>query len=157
MKLIPLTQGKFAQVDDEDYEHLMQWKWHAYKSKRNMYAGRSVKNVKVSMHRYLLNLKDFNDVADHKNNDGLDNQRCNLRVATRSQNGANRRSHLNSSSKYLGVSFNKDRKKWKSEIKKKPAVYFLGWFENEIDAAKAYNIKAFELFGDFANLNKLNN
>lgn len=85
MKLISLTQGKFAKVDDDDYDYLMQWKWFAYKGYKTYYSARSVKvseNLSIrsnSMHRQIMNVFDSETKVDHKNHNGLDNQRSNLR------------------------------------------------------------------------------
>ena len=157
MKQIILTQGKVALVDDLDYEYLINWKWHACKGGRTFYAARSIivnnTYVKVTMHRQILQHIDNKNVIDHIDHDGLNNQRVNLREATHSQNGANRRSHINSSSKYLGVFYCKKRRRWKAEVKKENKTYFLGWFKNEDLAALAYNNKAHELFNDYSNKN----
>lgn len=156
MKLITLTQGKFAQVDDEDFEYLNQFKWYADKGNTTYYARGWVKlpdgRVKdIKMHRLLLNIIDSKLHGDHEDHDGLNNQRNNLRAATRSQNGVNRRKKPNCSSKYIGVSIIKN--KYRAQIRKDQKYIVLGTFDLELDAAKAYNIKALELFGKFANLN----
>lgn len=165
MKEITLTQGKVALVDDSDYEYLSQWKWHTVipKTKHTFYAARktSIKNLinskrkQVLMHREILCLTDRKIEGEHKDHDGLNNQRNNLRVADRSQNNANRSAQINSSSKFLGVSWIENRKKWAASICKNSHRINLGNFKNEIDAALAYNKKAIELHGEFANLNKV--
>ncbi len=174
MKLIPLTQGKFAQVDDEDYDYLMQWKWHFTTSKtnRSFYVNRTMitivnnKRVKksIKMHRVILGLTDPKIFGDHKDHDGLNNQRNNLRIATQQQNVMNRRSAKDSSSIYLGVSISKIKDNygiykyhyWQSSITINKKRISLGIFKKEEDAALAYNEKAKEIFGEFANLNIIN-
>lgn len=163
MKLIPLTQGKFAQVDDEDYEWLNQWKWTLFKMKTNNYAyRRKYKNGKyesILMHRQILGLTEQKILGDHENNNGLDNQRVNLRKSTAQQNSMNRRSRKNSTSKYLGVSICKVNKNgkiykyWKCQIKNSKKVIHLGYFKNEEDAAKCYNESAIKYHKAFANIN----
>src|SRR5690349_18607697 len=99
MKLISLTQNKFAQVDDEDYDFLMQWRWYAIKATKeelNFYAvttinqGRGKRQKMIQMHRLLMSLTDPKIIVDHKDGDGLNNQRNNLRLCSFSQNSANK-------------------------------------------------------------------
>ena len=112
MKEIKLTQGKVALVDDEDFDFLNQWKWCAHKDGNNFYAvrvdysnGRANKKF-LSMHRVLLGLTDPKIFPDHKDGDGLNNQRYNLRIATPSQNVINSKtSGKDKTSIYRGVSF----------------------------------------------------
>lgn len=161
MKLIPLTQGKFTKVDDEDFELLNEVKWHAHLRCGNFYASRSIylgggrRNAKFRyehMHNIIMPNKE-GMIVDHINRDSLDNRKCNLRYATRSQNNANRNPSKKGSSKYLGVMFEKDRNKWSARIRKDGKGKRLGCFDSEIEAAIAYNNAALILHGDFANLN----
>jgi len=158
MKEILLTQNKVVLVDNEDYEWLNKWKWYACKTKNIFYAIRTAyKNNKsrtIRMHREILGLT-FKDKlqVDHKNCDGLNNQKHNLRIATKSQNGMNRRVLIEKTSKYKGVSWHKIHQKWRVRININSKSQYLGFFTGEIDAAKAYDNKAKELFGEFANLN----
>jgi hypothetical protein len=146
MKLIPLTQGKFAQVDDEDYDFLMQWKWHVQKSRNTFYA---VRGGGILMHRVIMSADNFK-LIDHKDRDGLNCQKTNLRHCTLSQNQANRFSH--GSSKYLGVLI-RNEKYYISQITKNGKGIYIGCFKNEIDAAISYDKKAKEVHGEFARLN----
>lgn len=162
MKEIPLTQGKFALVDDEDFEFLSQWKWQAVKKDNDkFYAARAVwipemkGSIRIYMHRVLLGIPGINIEGDHADGNEMNNQKYNLRIATSSQNKANRPSQINASSKYLGVSWIRKRKKWQAQICKNRTHCFIGYFENEADAAKAYNKKALELHGEFAKLNQV--
>lgn len=156
MKRIPLTRGKFAIVDDEDYEWLMQWKWYASLNRGLWYAARQEQkgvNPKYScilMHRELLKPPNGFEI-DHHNNNSLDNRRFNLRICTHSNNLGNQKPQTGGSSKYKGVSWHKKNQKWRAQIGKKR--HSLGYFDNEIDAAKAYDKAAKELFGEFANVN----
>jgi flagellar basal body rod protein FlgF len=91
------------------------------------------------------------EIVDHINNDKYDNRRCSLRIASAALNNHNRTKSKKASSKYFGVSIKGN--KWASVITCNGEKYYLGIFENQIDAAKAYNEKATELYGENANLN----
>jgi len=155
-KLIPLSQDKFAIVDAEDYEWLSNYKWCASRKKRVFYARRNERRTRrqIIMHRFILNAPKGLFV-DHINHNGLDNRRSNLRLCTRTENNRNRRPNVqpNQSSKYKGVSFDKKRNLFRAFIYRNKKQYYLGSFKNETDAAKAYDKKAKELFGEFAYLN----
>ncbi len=161
MKLITLTQGQFAQVDDDDYEFLNQWKWQAQKGKTTYYAvrtdySRGKRNrTLIYMHCLILDIIGTEFKGDHIDRNGLNDQRSNLRIATYSQNQANRRSFKNSSSKYLGVGWHKLTGKWAAYIRKDDKQYHLGLYETEQDAATAYNKAAIIHHKDFANLNSV--
>lgn len=153
---IPLTQGRFAKVDLDDYIWLSQFRWHCKTNTNSIYAVRTIsengKSKRIYMHRLIADTPD-NLVCDHINHAGLDNRRSNLRNCTLKQNNANSRSAASSSSKYKGVSWCTAKGKWAAYIKKDDRQFFLGHFSSETAAAKAYDKKAKELFGDFANLN----
>jgi hypothetical protein len=92
-------------------------------------------------------------LVDHRNTNGLDNRRSNLRLATYSQNNCNKAKRKNTSSRYVGVCFNKQLKRWGAYIKPQGKKIFLGYFDNEIDAAHAYDAAARKYHGEFARLN----
>ena len=157
MKKIPLTQGKFALIDDEDFELLSQHKWFAAKLGKTFYAARKIyckpKQTTRYMHRQILRPEKQKEV-DHINHDGLDNRRCNLRVCTRSQNLQNQRFSRGGSSKYRGIYYSRKKNKWRAQIGiKAHKKTYLGYFDDEKEAAKAYDVAAKELFGEFACLN----
>ena len=156
MKEIKLTQGKVALVDDGDYDFLMQWKWQAH-FKDLWYAVRTQrmgkKRICVRMHRVILGLIDPNVKGDHKDGDGLNNQRGNLRIATTEQNAQNRRACSKSNSKYIGVHLRIKTGKYIAQIAHNKNKKHIGCFETAEKAALAYNKAAFELFGEFARLN----
>src|ERR1700685_1864374 len=117
MKFIPLTQGKVAMVDDADYEWLAQWKWFAIFDHGNWYAVRNVRKpdgtqTPLRMHRVLLGLTDLKIEVDHRDGNGLNNQRHNLRIATHGQNMCNRSMQKNNISGVRGVCWHKDAGKW---------------------------------------------
>lgn len=154
MKKIKLTQNQFALVDNEDYEELSKYKWCASKLHYGGFiAIRGVwvngKTINISMHRQIMNVPKGLDI-DHKNHETLDNRRCNLRKATSSQNHMNSRKRKGCSSRFKGVSWHKLTRKWRAYICLNGKICHLGLFINEIDAAKAYDKKAKELFGEFA-------
>lgn len=133
MKTILLTQGKVAVVDDCDFETLSQFNWFAMRNNRHWCAGRNApkkdgKRGTIYMHRQIMGFPDLE--VDHKDRDGLNNLRSNLRLATDLQQAANR-TVARSSSGYRGV-------------KKKSGRF---------DAAFAYDIAAKKQFGEFAVLN----
>lgn len=159
MKKIQLPHNKFTLVDDSDYEWLNQWKWHVQPSINTEYVVRTEwltnkKCICIRMHRLIMDAS-IKELIDHKDGNGLNNQRNNLRKADSTKNGANRRTAKNSSSKYLGVHFCNTRKKWVSQIQHKGKGKHLGVFNDEVKAAESYNMAAIELHGEFANLNQI--
>ena len=157
MKQIPLTQGKFALVDDEDYEYLMQWRWyydHGY-AIRNTFVSRAEgkqTNKRTYMHREILQTPK-NMLSDHIDGNKINNQRNNLRCVTASQNSMNAKCDKNTSSGFKGVSWHKRRNKWSSYITVDKKIKYLGYFEDKISAAITYNSMALKHFGEFARLN----
>lgn len=146
-KQIPLTKGKVAIVDDEDYERLSKYKWH-YSGR---YARRTIMGFKkISMHQDILGT--YNGVADHINGNRLDNRKQNLRVCSHAGNAMNRKVIAkNNTSGYKGVRF--EYKKYRASIQYKGKRIHIGLFETAEEAARAYDKKAKELFGEFARTN----
>lgn len=159
MKYIPLTQEKFAIVDDEDYDWLMQWKWYALRDRKTYYARRAIfikkgKTKIFRMHTEIMKKHGMDaKLCDHINHNGLDNRIINMRPVTPAENSYNRLKHKKYSSKYKGVGWCKGDEKWRARIQYFHKRISLGNFEDEIKAALAYDYKAKELFGDFAQTN----
>lgn len=109
----------------------------------------------VSLSRYIMNYYG-NDVIDHINNNKLDNRQSNLGIITRKQNAMNRTSRKNSTSKYLGVCLDKTSNKWISYITINKKSIKLGGFNDEIEAAKVRNEATIKYFGEYGNLNDIN-
>jgi len=158
MKEIPLTQGKVALVDDEDYEWLNQWKWQAteqqpgaFYAQRSIYIGR--KRVHVKMHRQILGYS-YGDgnIGDHKNRNGLDNRRENLRPASRALNRINSVPQRNSSG-FRGVTWYKRGDCWQVYIRINGRLMFFGRYRDIIDAAMAYDRAVIKYRGSDAQLN----
>ena len=157
---IPLTQGKYAIVDPEDFDRLNKHKWHISRSKGTFYAVRTIrlkkdkKRIVIKMHRQILQVPD-DMFVDHVNHNALDNRKANLRPATRAQNSRNRRKVRKTGfhSKYKGLTWYKRQKRWAVRIMVDRKSKFIGYFDNEIDAAKAYDTAARKYHGAFAVLN----
>ncbi len=162
MKKIPLTQGKFALVDDDDYRELSKHRWHCDARKGGIhYATRATpmsdpRWYRVSvllMHREVMSPPENMDI-DHKDGDGLNNQKGNLRICTRSRNLMNqrkRRSVCGNGSKYKGV-YSKGNK-WRVAIMAEGVTHQLGTYVCEKAAAREYDKLARLLHGEFACLN----
>ena len=160
--IIETVSGYKVEIDDEDFDLVKGMRWCVNKSPYTFYAvarERTQKGAKrkyVLMHRVIMGAKTGEDV-DHQDGNGLNNTRRNLRVCSRSQNQANRQKRLlNKTSHFKGVFWNKRHKTWYATCYCLGKQYWLGSFDNEIDAANAYNKKTFELFGEYALLNKIN-
>jgi hypothetical protein len=148
VRRIPLGDGRYALVDAADYEQLSQWTWHG----EDGYAVRCEKGKRVYMHRQITNPPDGLSV-DHVNRCRADNRRSNLRICTHQQNMYNRAKRAGSISRFKGVGFRKRDQKWYAELGATRKPIWLGFFDEEVEAARAYDAKAVEHFGEFAWLN----
>lgn len=157
MKEIPLTQNKIALVDDADFDELNKHKWYAACIQGEWYAARNVTMVSGKQRQLLMHcaiLPAGGKLRDHKDGNGLNNQRSNLRFCTRSQNAQNAKMPtFCKSSRFKGVSWHKQMKQWRSQIKVYGQAMELGFFKVESDAAKAYDAAARLYFGEFARTN----
>ncbi len=151
-RVIPLTQGKFTIVDAEDYDRLAQHKWYVSDNRGLFYAQRRQNGRTIRMHRVILNVP-TGLVCDHKNHNTLDNRRCNLRICTPAQNRYNQLPGTGGTSRYKGVYWDKDVRKWRARIQHQGRMIHIGYYDYEADAAIAYDDTAIELFGEFACLN----
>lgn len=154
MKLVPLTQNRSAQVDDEDYKWLMLWKWHyhftGYARKHDDNDNHKI----IDMHRFINNTPEGMS-TDHVDGNRLNNQKINLRTCTHAQNIMNSRKMKKGSSVYKGVHWSTRSNCWYARIVFNYKLIHLGVFKNEKKAGLAYNNKAKELFGEFARLNDI--
>lgn len=159
MKEIVLTHGQVALVDDEDYEWLMQWKWYANKSNGKWYAitytkvgGDKETGECVKMHRMILNAPK-GVLVDHKNGDGLDNRRHNIRTCTYSNNAMNKRASKSNKTGYKGVFWNKQHQKYCAQIYINGKSKRFAYSDSPEVSALAYDKMAKKIFGEFAKLN----
>jgi len=154
MKRIPLNDGRFALVDDGDYEALARHKWYVIERRGLPYAARQEweRGVPrtVRMHRLIADAKP-GEIVDHANRDTLDNRRANLRKCTASENAANQRKRITSTSPFKGV--RKNRSGWQARMCHNGKRLHLGYFGSAKDAAIAYDRAATEIFGTFARRN----
>jgi hypothetical protein len=153
-RLIPLSQGYWTLVDVADYDWLRELKWHVNgRQGEFLYAFHSVsRKSPVKMHRMILGLTTADPHVDHINGDGLDNRRCNLRLATRFQNAHNRRRTRTTMSGYKGVHW-KSEGGWAVTIRANGVFQYLGRFRDPVEAARVWDAAAVKLHGEFARLN----
>lgn len=157
---VPLANNRgFVLIDAEDYELVSKHRWHILIAKHTSYANAKTKIdnkwTTVQMHRLIMSAPKDKQV-DHRDGNGLNNRKENLRLCTNHQNSMNKKKHRKWSSKYRGVHWHKKSKKWYAGIRVKGNRIHLGVFKDEIDAAEAYNEGAIKHFGEFANLNEIN-
>lgn len=155
MRFVSLSRGKVACVNDRDFKAVSQFKWSATLIGRNWYAVRRLpplngKQRRQSLHQFLM---PGITRVDHRNGNGLDNQRHNLRPATRSQNNQNSRKRRGCSSRFKGVSWHKQAGKWAVRIRMNGKYPSLGLFDYEVEAGRMYDKYAKKLYKDFAKLN----
>ena len=153
MKRIPLSQGKFALVDDEDFETVGQMRWYTMRIHNVWYAASSqaVEGTRVYLHRFLMDPPSDMEV-DHINGDGLDNRRENLRVCLHRDNLRNVRRTVTSRSGFRGVLKTRSGR-WEARTKRLGRIIHIGTFDTPEEAARARDRKIIELHGEFAVLN----
>jgi hypothetical protein len=166
MKTIKLSgkyaNGRVALVDDEDFPALSAYTWRAWMkrlpsgkivgpyARRTVYMKEGRRGAQL-MHTAITGWP----MVDHINHDGIDNRRENLRPATIAQNNHNQRPRMGHSSRYKGVTWNRQRSKWQAAIKVKGENRYLGMYISEEEAALAYNAAALEAYGEYAYVNKI--
>jgi hypothetical protein len=154
---IDLGESYFTIVEPRDYYQIRRFKWCVWGNGSKFYAVRIMvtgpgKTKVMYLHRQILNAPK-GVLVDHRNRDPLDNRRENLRFATQSENMQNRGKRKNGTSKFIGVWFVKVKGKWESRITHKGKLIYIGSFDSEIAAAKAYDAAAKKYHGEFARLN----
>jgi hypothetical protein len=155
---INLGEGEWTKVDEKDYYKYGKYKWVGCVCEKRLYAARLQREMiygrlkGVFLHREIMNAPK-GVLIDHENRDKLDNRSTNLRPATHSQNSCNRPKRANTSSRYLGVTLDRRCGRWEAQIVYQRKRIRLGRFDNEIDAARAYDEAAKKYHGQFAQLN----
>lgn len=162
MRTIQLSENCVAQVSDKDYVRVVEaGPWHrstvTKAHKGVLYAARNTERngnrTSEMMHRFILGITDPTVQVDHRDTDGLNNRRCNLRIATNVQSSQNRRKRINCASQYKGVNWHACRGTWRVRIQVEGKRVSLGTYRSEIEAAKVYDQAAVKHFGAFALLN----
>lgn len=158
MQTILLSQGKVTLVDNEDFFELNKFKWYARRNRKTFYATRNtnprkLKLPQVQMHRIILGQIPLGKEVDHIDGDGLNNQRKNLRLVTKRENGINKSQYINNKSGFKGVSWNKREKKWSATGKLNGKQKNLGDFKNIEDAIRMRQKFVLKNYGEFTRKN----
>jgi hypothetical protein len=162
---VPLTRGYVAVIDAADADLVLAYRWHALVTRTAVYAvGRPYprlpygqrngkKAPKVLLHRFILGMSDDSVEVDHRDQDGLNNRRKNLRLGSRRQNMCNKVKNFGRTSAYKGVCWNKKDGKWQAKIQQNRVTRYIGNFDSETEAALMYDRAAYSYHGEFAVLN----
>lgn len=157
---IPLSQGKVATCDESDYHLVAFYNWHCWNDGKTFYVARSVTvsphvYTEVLLHRHILSVDNSKIEVDHRDGNGLNNCRSNLRVCSKSQNLMNASLSVDSASGYKGVNWHKHVGKWCARIEFSGKRVSLGYFDDKELAAKAYDKAVVEYHGDFGKRNEV--
>jgi hypothetical protein len=148
VRLIPLGDGFYAYVDAADYQWLSQWQWHMHGG----YAARREKGKRVYMHRQIMHPRK-DKLVDHVDGNRANNCRSNLRICNHKENQRNQRKQAGARSRFKGVYYDKRCSKWFAQCWYAGRLHALGFFGDQVEAARAYDRAAAERFGEFARLN----
>lgn len=152
-RIIALTKGLITIVDEEDFDFLNRHSWHAHSCG---YAARKYKqtgkNISVYMHREILKAP-VGILVDHIDQDVRNNRKSNLRLCTKSENARNTKIDSRNKTGFRGVFWESIRKKYGATISCRKKMFYLGYFNDPVEAARVRDLKAKELFGEFAKLN----
>lgn len=141
-------------IDNEDYKDVSRYRWSIHSPGINkFYAVRKVNKKIIKMNRYLLNITDPNIKCDHRDGNGLNNQRDNIRKCFQIQNTKNATMHIDNKSGFKGVIWVASKSKFRAGIMSNGHSFFLGYYNTAIEAALAYNEAATKYHGEFAQLN----
>lgn len=154
MKTIVLTKGHYALVDDADFDELAKHQWCATETEPGRWYAKRRESGRAKyryMHREIIQAP-AGVLVDHRNGDGLDNRRANLRLCSGAENCRNKRMRKNNKSGFKGVYWHKKANKWAAVIGHGKR-WHLGLFADSAQAALAYDAKAREFFGEFALVN----
>lgn len=160
MKILEIYGSVQVLLDDHDYYTVCNMKWHKFKSPRS-YTYYTVSSIgtpgnttgkNLYMHRVIMGINDRNIHVDHRNRNGLDNRRDNLRIATPSQNHANLKIPVTNTSGYKGVILSKRKGYFESRIKVNQKCIYLGSFSSAEEAAEAYEQASKKYFGQFSRI-----
>lgn len=162
MIIIPIKSKTYGEhnvfIDGEDFDKIKEYTWclskigNCFYACSGLYDKKTKKKTTIHMHRIIMDTsKDY--IIDHVNGNALDNRKENLRICSNAENLRNRKKQKNTSSIYKGVCFDKRDKKWRASIRLNNKLMYIGLFDTQTQAAKAYNKAAVENFGEFARLN----
>ncbi|WP_075800746.1 HNH endonuclease [Roseomonas gilardii] len=161
MEIVLSNQRGITIVDEADWEAVSTFTWRLNRDQCNSYAQANLPKASyrpgstIFLHHLIIGKPPTGFVVDHINGNGLDNRRCNLRLVTVSQNAANSRKQIGTSSRFKGVYFVQRDQVWRGRIKVNGKLIALGDFRREIDAALAYNKSALAHFGEYAAINRI--
>jgi hypothetical protein len=151
---VPLTKGCIAVIDEEDAGRVFQYLWCVAEANGQHYAVAWIDSKRVLLHRFVTGAEK-GQVVDHISGNVFDNRKCNLRICGHSQNMWNQKIPRNNTSGYKGVRFVPKAmiNPWRATISKKGKNFHIGCYASAEDAARAYDARSLELFGDYARLN----